>query len=41
MFKSKSSATMYMAKNVGMVKMESIDEKGKYPSKQILTSFSK
>jgi len=41
MFKSKSSATMYMAKNVGMVKMESIDEKGKYPSKQLLTSFSK
>lgn len=41
MFKSKSKSTMYMAKNVGMVKMESYDDGGKFQSKQLLTSFSK
>lgn len=41
MFKSKSKSTMYMAKNVGMVKMESYDDKGKLQSKQLLTSFGK
>ncbi len=41
MFKSKSKSTMYMAKNVGMVKMESYDDKGKLQTKQLLTSFGK
>jgi len=41
MFKSKSKSTMYMAKNVGNVKMESYDDKGKLQSKQLLTAFNK
>ncbi len=41
MFKSKSKSTMYMAKNVGNVKMESFDDKGKLQSKQLLTAFNK
>jgi len=40
MFKSKGHSVMYMAKNVGTVKMESFDEKGKLQSKMLLTSFS-
>lgn len=41
MFKSKTKSTMYMAKNIGNVKMESYDEKGKLESKQLLTAFNK
>lgn len=40
MFKSKSTTVMYMAKNVGSVKTETFDEKGKFMSKQLLTSFT-
>jgi hypothetical protein len=40
MFKTKSHSIMYMAKNVGNVKMESFDDKGKLQSKMLLTAFS-
>jgi hypothetical protein len=40
MMKIKSHSVSYMAKNVGMVKMESFDDKGKLESKQLLTAFS-
>ncbi len=40
MFFSKSHSVMWMAKNVGTVKMESYDDKEKINSKMILTAFS-
>lgn len=40
MFSNKSHSIMWMAKNVGTVKMESFDDKGKVESKMLLTSFS-
>lgn len=40
MFTTKSSSVMYMSKNVGAVKTESYDDKGKFISKQLLTSFT-
>lgn len=40
MFTNKSHSVMWMAKNVGTVKMESYDDKGKVESKMLLTSFS-
>ena len=40
MFTNKSHSIMWMAKNVGTVKMESYDDKGKVESKMLLTSFS-
>lgn len=40
MFKTKSHSVNYMAKNVGTVKLESFDDKGKVESKMLLTAFS-
>lgn len=40
MFKTKSHSVNYMAKNVGTVKLESFDDKGKLQSKMLLTAFS-
>lgn len=40
MFTNKSHSIMWMAKNVGTVKMESYDDKNKLDSKMLLTSFS-
>ncbi len=38
---STSHSVMYMAKNVGSVKMEMFDDKGKATGKMLLTAFSK
>lgn len=40
MMNNKSHSIMWMAKNVGTVKMESYDDSGKVESKMLLTSFS-
>ncbi|HMU68590.1 MAG TPA: hypothetical protein PK511_11090 [Chitinophagales bacterium] len=40
MFTSKSHSVMWMSKNVGLVKMESYDDKGKLQATQMLTKFS-
>lgn len=40
MMKTKSHSVMWMAKNVGNVKMETFDDKEKLTSKMLLTAFS-